>query len=249
VRRTIDGMNAIRENIQETSKRIKRLGESSQEIGNIVELINDIAEQTNILALNAEIEAARAGDAGKGFAVVADEVRALSIRAAEAAKQTAALIEESVGHTQQGVTMTKDVQETFFDIAKRASRVREVMAEMAAASEQQTLGIGQVNAAVEQMNAVTQQTAASAEESASAAEELTSQATQVRGLVGQFTLTGGKAGGFSMPSHAPAVRRPASMNKNVRRAGAPAGNGRPQVMKAAAAIIPFGDDEDAASEF
>jgi methyl-accepting chemotaxis protein len=189
------------------------------------------------------VEAARAGDAGKGFAVVADEVRALSIRAAEAAKQTAALIEESVGHTQQGVTMTKDVQETFFDIAKRASRVREVMAEMAAAAEQQTLGIGQVNTAVEQMNAVTQQTAASAEESASAAEELTSQATQVRGLVGQFQLDSGKRGGYA-PASVSAVRR---ATPSARRGQA--GGGRPAVAKAAASLIPFGDEDNAASEF
>ena len=92
VRRTIDGMNAIRETIQETSKRIKRLGESSQEIGNIVELINDLAEQTNILALNASIQASMAGEAGRGFAVVADEVQRLAERAANATKQIDALV-------------------------------------------------------------------------------------------------------------------------------------------------------------
>ena len=92
VRRTIDGMNAIRETIQETSKRIKRLGESSQEIGNIVELINDIAEQTNILALNASIQASMAGEAGRGFAVVADEVQRLAERAANATKQIEVLV-------------------------------------------------------------------------------------------------------------------------------------------------------------
>jgi twitching motility protein PilJ len=92
VRRTIDGMNTIRETIQETSKRIKRLGESSQEIGNIVELISDLAEQTNILALNASIQASMAGDAGRGFAVVADEVQRLAERAANATKQIDALV-------------------------------------------------------------------------------------------------------------------------------------------------------------
>jgi twitching motility protein PilJ len=92
VRRTIDGMNTIRETIQETSKRIKRLGESSQEIGNIVELINDLAEQTNILALNASIQASMAGEAGRGFAVVADEVQRLAERATNATRQIDALV-------------------------------------------------------------------------------------------------------------------------------------------------------------
>ena len=103
VRRTIDGMNTIRETIQETSKRIKRLGESSQEIGNIVELISDIAEQTNILALNASIQASMAGEAGRGFAVVADEVQRLAERAASATKQIEALVRTIQADTNEAV--------------------------------------------------------------------------------------------------------------------------------------------------
>jgi twitching motility protein PilJ len=103
VRRTIDGMNTIRETIQETSKRIKRLGESSQEIGNIVELISDIAEQTNILALNASIQASMAGEAGRGFAVVADEVQRLAERAAAATKQIDVLVRTIQTDTNEAV--------------------------------------------------------------------------------------------------------------------------------------------------
>ncbi len=103
VRRTIEGMNTIRETIQETSKRIKRLGESSQEIGNIVELINDIAEQTNILALNASIQASMAGEAGRGFAVVADEVQRLAERSTNATKQIEVLVRTIQSDTNEAV--------------------------------------------------------------------------------------------------------------------------------------------------
>jgi twitching motility protein PilJ len=103
VRRTIEGMDTIREHIQETSKRIKRLGESSQEIGDIIELINDIAEQTNILALNASIQAAMAGEAGRGFAVVADEVQRLAERSANATKQIEALVKAIQADTNEAV--------------------------------------------------------------------------------------------------------------------------------------------------
>jgi twitching motility protein PilJ len=103
VRRTIDGMDSIRETIQETSKRIKRLGESSQEIGDIVELIDDIAEQTNILALNAAIQAAMAGEAGRGFAVVADEVQRLAERSSSATKQIEALVKTIQTDTNEAV--------------------------------------------------------------------------------------------------------------------------------------------------
>src|SRR3546814_4725324 len=101
VNRTILGMTALREQIQDTSKRIKRLGESSQEIGNIIEFINDIAEQTNTLALNASIQAAMAGEAGRGFAVVADEVQKLAERAATATRQIETLVKRSEEHTSE----------------------------------------------------------------------------------------------------------------------------------------------------
>jgi twitching motility protein PilJ len=103
VRRTIGGMNVIRENIQDTSKRIKRLGESTQEIGDIVELINDIAEQTGILSLNASIQASMAGDAGRGFAVVADEVQRLADRSANASRQIDTLVRTIQGDTSAAV--------------------------------------------------------------------------------------------------------------------------------------------------
>jgi twitching motility protein PilJ len=103
VRRTIDGMNTIRETIQDTSKRIKRLGESSQEIGNIVELIEEIAEQTNILALNASIEASRAGESSRGFAVVADEVQKLAERSAQATRKIEVLVSTIQSDTNEAV--------------------------------------------------------------------------------------------------------------------------------------------------
>ena len=136
MRRNIEGMDRIRETIQETSKRIKRLGESSQEIGDIVELINDIAEQTNILALNAAIQAAMAGEAGRGFAVVADEVQRLAERSSNATKQIEALVktiqtdtneavismEQSTAGVVNGARLAEESGEALDEIMKRVGR-------------------------------------------------------------------------------------------------------------------------------
>lgn len=180
------------------SDAINRIKQSSDATAKIVRTIDEIAFQTNLLALNAAVEAARAGDAGRGFAVVAEEVRALALRSAEAAKQTTALIEQSVTSTNDGVQLNGVVIAQLTEIDGRVSRVGAVVAQIAEASGQQRDGIDQIGHAVEQMNGVTQQVAASAEESASAAEELASQATMLSAMVGEFHLTGDK----------PALKRP-----------------------------------------
>ncbi len=174
--------------MERLSEAIESIKQSSGETAKIVKTIDEIAFQTNLLALNAAVEAARAGDAGKGFAVVAEEVRNLAMRSAESARDTARLIEEAVQNAERGVAMQDEVRSALGGINTEAQRVAQVMSEIAAASEQQTQGIGQVTTAVQQINGLTQQGAANAEESAAVAEHLAAQVQEVRGLVGEFRL-------------------------------------------------------------
>jgi methyl-accepting chemotaxis protein len=176
------------ESMNRMSLAINQIEESSKATARIVKTIDEIAFQTNLLALNAAVEAARAGDAGRGFAVVADEVRNLAMRSAEAAKNTANLIEEAVRNSANGVVINAEVLNNFHNIAENSNMVSQVVAEIAAASDQQDQGIAQVNKAVEQLNRLTQQTAANAEESASAAEEMSSQSEEMRSIVATFKL-------------------------------------------------------------
>ncbi len=196
------------ESMSRMSSAINQIKSSSDATSKIVRTIDEIAFQTNLLALNAAVEAARAGDAGRGFAVVAEEVRNLAMRSAEAAKNTATLIEEAVKNSENGVAINTEVLVNFQEITEKISKVSQVVAEIAAASEQQDQGISQVNKAVEQMNQLTQQNAASAEESASAAQEMSSQSEQMRSMVAGFKLSdshelaralpGGHAGHLAM---------------------------------------------------
>jgi len=172
---------------------VNEIKQSSTETAKIIRTIEEIAFQTNLLALNAAVEAARAGDAGRGFAVVAEEVRALALRSAEAAKTTAALIEQSVETVGRGVQLNSEVMTSLDEISVQVTKVTDVITEISASAEQQAQGVDQINSAVEELNGVTQQVASSSEESASAAEELSSQARVLEDTVSTFSFAANEA--------------------------------------------------------
>ncbi|MHB1673434.1 MAG: methyl-accepting chemotaxis protein [Acidobacteriaceae bacterium] len=168
---------------------------SSDKVAKIIKVIDEIAFQTNILALNAAVEAARAGEAGMGFAVVADEVRNLAQRCAQAAKDTAALIEESIAKSNDGKTKVDQVAVAIRAITEESAKVKTLVDEVSLGSQEQTRGIEQVAKALTHMEQVTQQTAANAEESAAAAEKLTAQASMLMEVVHQLSaMVGGGEG-------------------------------------------------------
>ncbi|MFP4052729.1 MAG: methyl-accepting chemotaxis protein [Phycisphaerae bacterium] len=174
------------EAMRKMSGAIDDIKRSSDETAKIIKTIDDIAFQTNLLALNAAVEAARAGEAGKGFAVVAEEVRNLAQRSAEAARNTADMIEKSVHNSEAGVAMTQEVTAAFEAINEGVRKVNSLVTEISTASGEQSQGIDQINVAVSELDTVTQRNAASAEESAAAAEELNSQAEELNQMVTQL---------------------------------------------------------------
>ncbi|CAB1063003.1 Methyl-accepting chemotaxis sensor/transducer protein [Olavius sp. associated proteobacterium Delta 1] len=189
VQQANDSMTKLTGSMTEISK-------ASEDTSKIIKTIDEIAFQTNLLALNAAVEAARAGEAGAGFAVVADEVRNLAMRAADAARDTAELIEGTVKKVNDGSELVTRTNEAFSQVADSSSKVGELVSEIAAASNEQAQGIEQVNTAVTEMDKVTQANAASAEESASASEEMSAQAEQMKAMVGGLVnLAGGSSDG------------------------------------------------------
>ena len=224
------------------SQAIDDIKRSSDETAKIVKTIDDIAFQTNLLALNAAVEAARAGDAGKGFAVVSEEVRNLAQRSAEAAKNTAAMIEESVKNADGGVQISHQVGSSLEEIAEGCRKVNDLVAEIAAASNEQSQGIEQIGAAVGQMDKVTQQNAANSEESASAAEELSAQAEEMRAMTAAYKLSAAAVAPPSAQGTGPAR----GSLKLVGRDKPAAAKSAPGASKRAEDLIPFDETDDQA---
>jgi methyl-accepting chemotaxis protein len=188
---------------------IADIQKSAMETAKIIKTIDEIAFQTNLLALNAAVEAARAGEAGKGFAVVAEEVRNLAMRSADAAKNTASLIEGSVQNAKNGVSIADQVAAVLSEITTASGKVNMLVTEIAAASQEQSQGVNQVNQAIQQMDKVTQANAASAEESAASAEELNNQSEHLRTVVGELRalVHGGNGTSPSNSAATPLPRR------------------------------------------
>jgi len=181
--------------MRELTESMKGISSAGEETGKIIKNIDEIAFQTNLLALNAAVEAARAGEAGAGFAVVADEVRTLAMRAAEAAKNTATLIEDTVKKVKHGSGIVVKTNETFEKVSAGARKAADLVGEIAAVSNEQAQGIEQINQAVMKIERVIQQNSANAEESASASEAMNAQAEQMKQFVHALTVI--LEGGFN----------------------------------------------------
>ncbi|HVP13504.1 MAG TPA: methyl-accepting chemotaxis protein [Phycisphaerae bacterium] len=198
------------ETMARLNKAMTAINESAGKISKIIKAIEEIAFQTNLLALNAAVEAARAGEHGRGFAVVADEVRNLARRAAEAAQETTTLIGDSVERTREGTQAVAEVGRSLGEIVTDATRVSELVNAIARGSEEQAQGVQQVNTTVSQMSKVTQETASEASQSSSAAEQLGEQAQTMKNMVEELVaiVDGAKhGGGFVSPPSLSSGRR------------------------------------------
>ena len=252
---TDEVIETANQSVQEMGQSMEEISSSGEQTRKIIQTIDEIAFQTNLLSLNAAVEAARAGEAGAGFAVVAEEVRNLANRSAEAARNTATLIDGTIKHIHSGATLMKQTDAAFKEAVTSVGDVRNLVHQIASASKEQTIGIDQLNSAVQQLDQVVQSNAATAEETASASEELNAQASLLSSTVIQLTelvgrtkkegLTPENSGGasFSGTSVKPApITGKSPQQETVKsRAGS---HGSSSAGTYSASVIPFDDDAD-----
>ncbi|MEK8122877.1 methyl-accepting chemotaxis protein [Methylocystis sp. IM4] len=238
--------------MEDMNEAMNAISASAQSIGKIIKVIDEIAFQTNLLALNAAVEAARAGQHGRGFAVVAQEVRNLAGRSAKAARETAEMIEDSVKRVNEGVAIAKETREALDQIVTNVVRVKDLVAEIAVASAEQSRGISQINVAMNQVSKASQEGSQQAEELAASSSELSKLAESMSESVRRFKLRErASAGALGLPGlngmTAEMVEQLKALLGNQQRAdvAAPAkvaaAGGRPR--KNASAIIPLDQDE------
>ncbi|MEE8389660.1 MAG: methyl-accepting chemotaxis protein [Anaerolineae bacterium] len=242
VSQTSDVANTGQEKMKAMTKSMDAIAESSREIGKIIKVIDEIAFQTNLLALNAAVEAARAGQHGRGFAVVAQEVRNLAGRSAKAARETAELIEDSGRRVQEGVGIAGETETALGEIVQNVAKVKDLVAEIAAASEDQATGVTQVNTAMLQVNQGAQAGSQQSEELASTADELGMLADRLREQTARFQLRDQRVSAGEIAGMTPEMLR--QIAEMVRAQGMAGGDGGPAVAAETAPAVTVGDGDD-----